>query len=52
MTSVVESRATSAVPANFYRGGRFTWHKLRRHALVRRLMAGLEGKRVLDYGCA
>ncbi len=43
--------AQTPVPKNFYRGARFTWHQRRRHALVRRLMKGLEGQRVLDYGC-
>lgn len=54
MTRIAPSYETTAnqkVPANFYRGGRFTWHQRRRHAMVRRLMKGLEGKRVLDYGC-
>jgi ubiquinone/menaquinone biosynthesis C-methylase UbiE len=50
--TLVNKQATETpVTANFYRGGRFTWHQRRRHALVRQMMTGLEGKRVLDYGC-
>jgi SAM-dependent methyltransferase len=45
------SKTAPNVPANFYRGARFTWHQRRRHALVRRLTKGIAGKRILDYGC-
>ena len=51
LTTYVQQPSRAAVPLNFRRGGRFTWHQRRRHALVQRLMAGLEGRRVLDYGC-
>ena len=36
-------------PPNFRRGARRTWHQVRRHALVERLVEGLGGD-LLDYG--
>lgn len=54
MSPTADSNPTKSpqdVPGNFYRGARFTWHQRRRHALVRRLMSGIERKRILDYGC-
>jgi SAM-dependent methyltransferase len=38
------------VPSSFRKDARMTWHQRRRHAAVKRLIRGLEG-RVLDYGC-
>jgi SAM-dependent methyltransferase len=39
-----------AVPRNFYKGARRTWHQLRRHRSVLRLLRRVHGD-VLDYGC-
>src|SRR5262249_53376894 len=38
------------VPLNFYKGARRTWHQLRRHGSVLRLLRRVQGD-VLDYGC-
>jgi SAM-dependent methyltransferase len=42
--------AWGAVPLNYRRGARPTWHQRRRHRAVLSLLRGATG-RVLDYGC-
>jgi 2-polyprenyl-3-methyl-5-hydroxy-6-metoxy-1,4-benzoquinol methylase len=40
----------SQVPANYRKGGRRTWHQLRRRRAVLGMLRGVPGK-LLDYGC-
>jgi SAM-dependent methyltransferase len=43
-------QSNSAVPGNFFKNARKTWHQRRRHRAVLRMLERLQG-RVLDYGC-